>query len=125
MEALTLAPSKGRYAGYLLLSRALAIGGLVAVSGGEAFWGGASVLFFGLCALLFAREMLLRTTGLARGCHRTSAPDAVGRVIGSSFVDGLAHIAIALIIVNGNDRAGDRDLVEVRSSQPDQLGIDV
>ena len=61
------------------------------------------------------------------GCclHGAASAKGVRLIAGPSFVDGLTHMSVALVVVNRHDRAVDRNLVKVWTPQPDQLRIGV
>ncbi len=63
--------------------------------------------------------------GRRRGFLGPAAVDRVGLVVGAALVDRLAMEGVALVVVERAQRAVDRDLVEVRPTETQQLGVGV
>jgi hypothetical protein len=64
-------------------------------------------------------EAAARVLARAAGCQRV-------RLVGDAALgDRHAHVAVALEVAHRADRLVDRDLVEVRSAEADELGIDI
>ena len=61
----------------------------------------------------------------AAGLERAAAADRVRVVGGLAGVDGLAHEAVALVVVQRRHRPVDRDLVEVGAAEPRELRVGV
>lgn len=62
---------------------------------------------------------------LLGGHHGAAASQRIGEVADPPFVDGLAHVAITLVVVDLDHRPVDGDLGKIRATQADQLRIQV
>ena len=72
-------------------------------------------------------RIALETAALScrRGFLGPAVVDGVGLVVGAALVDRLAMEGVALVVVERAQRAVDRDLVEVRPTETQQLGVGV
>ena len=56
---------------------------------------------------------------------RAAAAQACSAHMPLAFVDRLPHMRVALIVVNGRDRAIDRNLVKIRTAQTRKLRVEI
>ena len=80
----------------------------------------------GLAAhLVFHHRLRERDEAAHAGLERAAAAERVRLVGDAAARDRLAMQAVALVVVHLRDRRVDRDLVEVRSAEAGQLGVEV
>ncbi len=62
---------------------------------------------------------------LLGGHHRAAAAEGVGLVLGAADRDLLLLDAVVLVVVDGDDRAVDGDVREIRAAEAEELGVEV